>query len=71
MTFLKGWGGTFYSHSAYIQKKTLVTCQEEAQNLTFNEWSVTAFQNLVGEHSIAGVPASLNNLIKSAPDPYI
>ncbi len=28
-----------------------------------------AFQNLVGEHSIAGVPASLYNLTKSVPDP--
>ncbi len=27
-----------------------------------------AFQKLVGEHSIAGVPASLYNLTKSVPD---
>ena len=27
------------------------------------------FQNLVGEHSIAGVPVSLYNLTKSVPDP--
>ena len=29
-----------------------------------------AFQNLVGEHSIAGVPPSLYNLTKSVPDPW-
>ncbi len=28
-----------------------------------------AFQNLVCEHSIAGLPASLYNLTKSVPDP--
>ncbi len=35
-----------------------------------SESDFRAFQNLVGEHSIAGVPASLYNLIKSASDPY-
>ncbi len=28
-----------------------------------------AFQNWVGEHWIAGAPASLHNLAKSVPDP--
>ncbi len=30
-----------------------------------------AFENMVGEHSIVGVPASLYNLTKSVPDPFI
>ncbi len=34
------------------------------------ESDLRAFQNLIGEHSIAGDPASLYNLIKSAPDPW-
>ncbi len=32
--------GTFYGHSAYIQK-TLVTCQGEARNLTFTQRMVS------------------------------
>ncbi len=28
------------------------------------------FQNLVGEHSVKGDPASLYNLTKSDPDPF-
>ncbi len=28
-------------------------------------------QNLVSEHSVAGVPASLYNLTKSVPDPLV
>ncbi len=64
---------TFCSHSAYIQI-TFEACQGQAQNLTFTQRMVLysnfrAFQNLVSEHSIAGVPASLYNLTKSVPDP--
>ena len=29
-----------------------------------------AFQNLVSEHSVVGVPASIYNLTKSVPDPF-
>ena len=50
--------------------------------LSHNEWSLNqvnrpiesnfrAFQNLIGEHSVKGDPASLYNLAKSAPDPFI
>ncbi len=35
-----------------------------------SESDFTAFQNLVSEHSIARVPASLYNLTKSAQDPF-
>ncbi len=35
------------------------------------ESNFRAFQNLVSEHSIASVPASLYNLTKSVPDPLI
>ncbi len=34
-----------------------------------NESNFKAFQNLVSEHSVAGVPASLYYLTKSVPDP--
>ncbi len=39
----------------------------------FPSWNrnFRAFQNLVDEHSAAGVPASLYNLTKSVPDPSI
>ena len=33
------------------------------------ESNFRAFQNLVSEHSVKGVPASLYNLTKSVPDP--
>ena len=59
-----GWGqrmwGTFYGHSAYIQKNTC--------NMS-KRWPEPDFQNLVSEHSIEGAPASLYNLTKRAPDP--
>ncbi len=35
-----------------------------------SESDFRAFQNLVGEHSIATAPPSLYNLTKSAPDPF-
>ena len=54
--------GTFYGHSAYIQKKHL---QHVKDNISPEP------QNLVSEHSIEGVPASLYNLTKSAPDPLV
>ncbi len=34
------------------------------------ESNFKAFQNLVSEHSVEGVPASLYNLTKSVQDPY-
>ena len=34
------------------------------------ESNFKAFQNLVSEHSVEGVPASLYNLTKSVPDPF-
>ncbi len=40
-------------------------------NGRLSESDFRAFRNLVGEHSIAGVPASLYNRIKSVQDPYV
>ena len=34
-----------------------------------SESNFRALQNLVGDHSVAGVPASFYNLTKSVPDP--
>ncbi len=56
----------FYNQGAYIQI-TLVKCQVHNRP---SESNFKAFQNLVGEHSIAGVPASLYNITKRVPDPY-
>ena len=36
-----------------------------------SESDFRAFQNLVNEHSIEGVPASLYNQTKSVPDPWL
>ncbi len=74
---------TFHSHSAYIQitsaltplrKKTSQNTLQIILNIQVNrpiESNFRAFQNLVSEHSVAGVPASLNNLAKSVPDPWV
>ena len=35
------------------------------------ESNFTACQNSIGEHSFEGVPASLYNLTKSVPDPFM
>ena len=59
--------GTFYGHSAYIQK-TLVTCQVNQVNRP-SESDFRASQKLISEHSIEGALASLYNLTKSAQDP--
>ncbi len=59
---------TFYSHSAYIQITLYHVKDKPRTLLSYNEW---AFQNLVSEHSVEGVPTSLYNPTKSVPDPWI
>ncbi len=39
-------------------------------NGRLNESDFRAFQNVVGEHSISGITASLYKLTKSVPDPF-
>ena len=62
--------GTFYRHSAYIQEKTFNVRNKRRTLLSLNESDLRALQNLVGELSIAGVPAFLYNLIERAPDSF-
>ena len=51
-----------YGNSAYIQKRL--------KHVKNKPRTLLSFQNLLGEHSIAGVPASLYNITKSVPDPF-
>ncbi len=59
---------TFYSYSAYIQKHYYMSgISPEPYFHSISDYR--AFQNLVREHSIEVVPASLYNLTKRFPDP--
>ncbi len=56
------------SPEPYFRKKNGPSFLNQVNRLI--ESNFRAFQNLVSEHSVAGVPASLYNQTKSVPDPY-